>query len=86
MAAFDQPYVNCPHIDVQHSLQALRPGHGLVPLLWCFVILRLRWVSLSTPGGRHMASVSTVGGEYTMKPCEVYSRFRHQGSQLGNEI
>ena len=30
------------HIDVEHSLQALRLGHGLVALIGCFVILRLR--------------------------------------------
>lgn len=35
---------------------------------------------------RHIYPVFTVGSEYAVEPGQVYSRFRHQGSQLGNEI
>jgi len=74
------------HIDVERSLQALRPGHGLVPLLWCFFFIFLVGSALAPLGRCYIDSMFTIGCKNAVEPGQVYSRFRHQGSQLGNEI
>ena len=73
-------------IDVKYPFQALCPGHGLVPLFGCFVFVFLVGTALAAFSRRHIYPVFAVGREYAMEPGQVYSRFRHQGSQLGNEI
>jgi hypothetical protein len=73
-------------IDVKHPFQALCPGHGPVALFGCFVFVFLSGAAFAAFGRRHIYPVFAVGREYAMEPGQVYSRFRHQGSQLGNEI
>jgi len=74
------------NIDVKYSLQALSPSHGLVALCGCFVFVFLVGTALAAFSRRHIYPVFAVGREYAVEPGQVYSRFRHQGSQLGNEI
>jgi hypothetical protein len=74
------------HIDVKYPFQALCPGHGLVPLFGCFVFVFLVGTALAAFSRRHIYPVFAVGREYAMESGQVYSWFRHQGSQLGNEI
>lgn len=73
-------------IDVEYPFQALCPGHGLVALCGCFVFVFLSGAAFAAFGRRHIYPVFAVGREYAVEPGLVYSRFRHQGSQLGNEI
>jgi hypothetical protein len=73
-------------IDVKYPFQALCPGHGLVSLFGCFVFVFLVGTALAAFSRRHIYPVFAVGCEYAMKPGQVYSRFRYQGSQLDNEI
>jgi len=61
-------------------------GHGLMPLLWCFVILRLRWIALSSPGGCYMASMFAIRCENAMESGQVHSWLRYQGGQFANKI
>ena len=73
-------------IDVKYPFQALRPCHGPVALFGCFVFVFLSGASFAAFGWRHISTVFAVGGKYTMEPSQVYSRFRHQCRQLGNEV
>jgi hypothetical protein len=74
------------HIDVEYPFQTLCPGHSLAALFGCFVFVFLSGAAFAAFGRRHIYPVFAVGREYAMEPGQVYSRFRHQGSQLGNEI
>ena len=74
------------HIDVEHAFEALRPGHGLVTLFWCFVLFRLRWVVLPTPGVRHFGAVFAVGCVYAVESGQFYSGLGRQRRQPGDEI
>lgn len=74
------------HIDAEHAFEALRPGHGLVTLFGCFVLFRLRWVTLPTPGRRHFGAVFAVGCKYPIEPGQVDSRLRYQCRQFDDEF
>ena len=76
-------------VDVENALQSLRPGHGCATFglrLVLRFIGRLGLAASATPGGRHQSAVLAIGGKYTVETGQVYSRFRHQCRQLGNEI
>jgi len=66
--------------------QAPCPGHGPVALFGCFVIVFLSGAAFAAFGRHHIYPVFAVGRDYAVEPGQVYSRFRHQGSQLGNDI
>ena len=74
------------HIDVEYPFQALCPGHDLMVLFRGFVFDFLTGASFAAFGWRHIKTVFAVGGKYTVETGQVYSRFRHQCRQLGNEI
>ncbi len=68
-----------------------KTGHGLVPLLWCFIILRLRWIPFSAPGWCYMASVFAIRvvrylDENAMESGQIHSWPGYQGGQFTNEI
>lgn len=82
-------FATCLDIDVENALQSLRPGHGCATFglrLVLRFIGRLGLAASATPGGRHQSAVLAIGGKYTVETGQVYSRFRHQCRQLGNEI
>ena len=69
----------------------LGAGHGLMALLGCFVLLRVRWVAFPAPGGCHFGAVFAVGtvrrpGEHAVKSGQVYSWLGDQGGQFADEI
>jgi hypothetical protein len=51
------------YIKVEHTLQALRPGHRLVPLLRSLIITLMRLGTLATFAGRYIDTVFAVGCE-----------------------
>ncbi len=70
----------------EHPFEALCPGHGLMALFGCFVFVFLSGMSSASFGRRHIDTVSAIWGKYSMEPCQVHSRLRHQGSQFADEI
>jgi hypothetical protein len=76
------------HINIEHLLQSLSPGHRYMVLRWRFLILTschflaalapLRW--------HHPHPMFAVRSKYTVKPCQVDSGLGDQGSQFGDEI
>ena len=70
----------------EHTLQALRPGHGLVALFECFVFVFFSGASFAAFGRRHIDPVFAVGRKYTMESGQVYPGLWHLCSQLGDEI
>jgi hypothetical protein len=49
------------YIDVEHPLQALRPGHSLVALFGCLVFAFLSGAAFTAFGRRHLDTVFAVG-------------------------
>lgn len=49
-------------------------------------LIRLLRPTLASPGRGYQCSVFAVRGEYTVKPCQVDSRFGYQGCQPGDEV
>ncbi len=70
----------------EHTLQALRPGHGLVALFECFVFVFFSGASFAAFGRRHIDPVFAVGRKYTMESSQIHSGLWHHGRQFGNEI
>jgi hypothetical protein len=70
----------------ENTFETLRPRHGLVLLLWCFFFVFIVGTALAAFSRRHIYPVFAVGREYAVKPGQIYSRFRHQCNQFGNEI
>ena len=57
-------------VDVEHTLQALRPGHGGPAFGGCWVFRRMRragLVTLAALGRRHLRTMRAVGGEYSVE-------------------
>jgi hypothetical protein len=73
------------YIYIEYPLQALCPGHGLVPLFGCFVFVFLSGATFAAFGWRHINTVFAVGCKNTVKPCQIHSRLRDQRRQLGND-
>ncbi len=79
------------YIDVEYSLQALRPGHGLMALFRRLVLIFMMLGTFTAFGRRHYDTVFAIGmvrhpDKYTMEACQVYSWLRHQGGQFANKI
>jgi hypothetical protein len=51
---------------IEHTLQALRPSHRLVPLLRSLIITLMRLGSFATFGGRYIDTVFAVGRKHAM--------------------
>jgi hypothetical protein len=54
-------------VNIEHSLQALRPSHGPVARLRSLIITLMWLGSFATFGGRYIYSVFAVGRKHTMK-------------------
>jgi hypothetical protein len=48
------------YVNVAHTLQALRPGHRLVPLWWSLIISRMMLGTFAMFGGRHIDTAFAV--------------------------
>ena len=72
------------NVDIEYSLQPLRPSHGSVSLYRrpCFTFRG----SFTTGCWRNLFSQSTIGREYAMEPGQVYSRPGHQSRKPCHEI
>lgn len=69
-------------VDIEHPLQALRPGHRCSALggRWRFI----RYFSLvpfAPPGRGHQGTMFAIGHEHTMEPGKVDSGPGHQRGQ-----
>ena len=63
-----------------------KTGHGLVPLLWCFVFIFLVGSALAPLGRCYIDSMFTIGCKNAVEPGQVDPGLRHQGGQFGDEI
>ncbi len=72
-------------IDVEDTLQALRPGHGSPALSWRWWFIRYPGlVALAPRSLRDQGAVFSVGDKHTMEACQVDSGLRHQRRQSCN--
>ena len=67
-------------IDVEHALEALRPGHGDVALGWICVAIAL-FCSPPLSSRRDGGAMGAVGGKHAVVPDEVDARFGDERSQ-----
>ncbi len=74
------------NIDVEYPLQALRPDHGLVQLIGCFVFVFLVDAALAPFGWCHIDSMFAVERKNAVEPGQVDPGLRNQGGQFGDEI
>jgi len=74
-------------INVEHTLQALRPGDRCVALGGRWRLVRyLRLVSLASLCGRHPCPVFIVGRKHAVKACEADSWRWRQCGEAGDKI
>jgi hypothetical protein len=59
------------HVNVEHTLQALRPTYRLVPLLRSLIITLMRLGTFATFAGRYIDTVFAAGYEHA-KPGQVH--------------
>ena len=79
------------YIDIEHTLQALHPGHGLMSLIGRLFVLGRIAASFPAFGGNDFRSMFTIGtvrrpGEHPVKSGQVHSRFGNQCDQFGGEV
>ncbi len=77
------------NLDLEHALEALRPGHGCVTLGWRLVvgvIRRAAVVAFTALGRRHERPMPAVGGEHAVEAHQVHARFGYQGGQASDEV
>ena len=76
-------------IDVEHALEALRPGHGGMAFGGCGAcecVGGFGFASLASAGRRDQCPVIAVGCEHTMKTSKVDAGLGNQRSEPGDEI
>jgi hypothetical protein len=59
------------YVNIEHSLQALRPSHGPVARLRSLIITLMWLGSFATFGGRYTYSVFAVGRKHAMTKSSV---------------
>ena len=73
-------------IDVEHALEALRPGHDDMAFdgcPFCKSIGSIGIASLAPAGRRDQCPVIAVGGEYAMEAGKIDARLRDKQALLG---
>lgn len=74
-------------IDIENSLQALRPRHCRMTLGRCpYCRICVRFQRLATPGRRDLAAPAVVRGEDAVVTGEVHPRPRYERCQTSNKV
>lgn len=75
------------YINAEYPFQALPPGHRRAPLGWRRLLCRgLRFAPPAPLPRNHPRAVATVWSKRPVEACQVRSRRRHQGCQLGDKV
>jgi hypothetical protein len=64
-------------VDIENTLEALRPGHRRSPLCWWFMIDYSGLVASAPLWGCHQRSVFAVRRKHTVKSSQIHPGFRH---------
>ena len=72
-------------VDVEDSLQALRPRQGDVAWRWVLFVRRPGFLTFAALGRHDPRAVFTVRSEHAVESCQVYPGLRHQGRQRKGE-